>query len=298
MFKRVRRYLNNPYYAFGNDIIKSHPNMMSDKYYLKVLWHQIMGYELDLNNPKTFNEKLQWIKLYDRNPLYTKLVDKYLVKQWVAEKIGEEHIIPTIAVYDSVAEIDLDKLPNQFVLKCNHDSGGVVICKDKSNFDFAKAKNRIQQSFDRNFYWEYREWPYKNVKRRIIAEQYMKNSDETDLLDYKVFTFDGEPRFIEVDFDRFTNHTRNLYDIDWHLIDAQIGYPAQKERICKKPSALAEMLALSRKLAQGFKHVRTDFYIINDQIFFGEMTFIHGAGTEMIYPESFGHQMGDWIKLP
>lgn len=298
MFKKVKRYLKNPYYALGDDMMRVCPKLMSDKYYIKVIWKQIMGYPLDLRHPKTFNEKLQWMKLYDRNPLYTDLVDKYKVKQWVADRIGAEHVIPTLAVYDSVDEIDISQLPDQFVLKCNHDSGGVVICKDKSSFDFEAAKAKLKKSFEHNFYWDYREWPYKNVKRKIFAEEYLEDKKYGDLPDYKIFTFNGEPKLIEVDFDRFIGHKRNLYDINWNYIDARICYPTQRERVFDKPKALNEMLELARKLAYGFRHVRVDFYLINDKVYFGEMTFIHGAGTERFYPESFGNQMGEWIELP
>ena len=159
MFKKLKRYVQDPYYALGYDMIKKCPHLMSDKFYLSVLWKMKMGYKLDWKHPKTFNEKLQWLKLYDRNPLYTTLVDKYRVKQWVADKIGEQYVIPTLAVYNSVDEIDLDKLPNQFVLKCNHDSGSVVICRDKPSFDLEAARRKLGVALRKNFYWEAREWP-------------------------------------------------------------------------------------------------------------------------------------------
>lgn len=298
MFKKVKRYLKNPYYALGDDMMRVCPKLMSDKYYIKVIWKQIMGYPLDLRHPKTFNEKLQWMKLYDRNPLYTDLVDKYKVKQWVADRIGAEHVIPTLAVYDSVDEIDISQLPDQFVLKCNHDSGGVVICKDKSSFDFEAAKAKLKKSFEHNFYWDYREWPYKNVKRKIFAEKFMKDvNPNEDLLDYKLFTFNGEPKIIEVDFDRFKNHKRNIYDTAWNYIEAQIGYPNAKEHVVERPDALGEMLDLSRKLAQGMKQVRTDFYLIDSKVYFGEMTLIHGGGTEKFMPEALGLEMGEMFQI-
>lgn len=298
MFKKAHRYLKSPYYAFGDDLMKTHPHWMSDKYFIKVFWKQMMGYPLDLKCPMTFNEKLQWMKLYDRNPKYTDLVDKLKAKYWVAEKIGSEHVIPTIAVYDSVDDIRLEELPEQFVLKCNHDSGGVVICKDKGKFDFDAAKAKLKKSFEHNFYWDYREWAYKDVERKIFAEQYMQVPMQDDLMDYKVFNFNGEPKLIQVDFDRFKSHKRNIYDTEWNFIDAIIQFPNNPLYVIDKPKVLNEMLALASKLGSGFPHVRTDFYIINDRIYFGEMTFYHGAGFEKFIPESLGQEMGQWLVLP
>ena len=297
MLKKVRRYLESPYYALGADLIKKHPRWMSDKYFIKVFWKQMMGYPLDLRHPKTFNEKLQWMKLYDRNPLYTDLVDKIKVKKWVAERIGAEHVVPTLAIYDSVEDIRLEDLPNQFVLKCNHDSGGVVICPDKRAFNLPAAKERLTKRLEYNFFWEYREWPYKNIDKKLFAEEFISNVPGEDLVDYKIFTFGGEPKLIEVDFDRFSAHKRNLYDTSWNYIDAQILYPTDKNRVFDKPEQLEEMLALSRKLSDGLRQVRTDFYIAQGKVYFGEMTFIHGAGTEKIEPKELDQIMGSWIEI-
>ncbi len=170
MFRKLKRYLRDPYHEIGYDMLWRHPDLMPDKWYLKSLWKRTFGYELDLKHPKTFNEKLQWLKLYDRNPEYTIMVDKYHAKQWVADRIGAEYVIPTLAVYDSVDDIDLDKLPDQFVLKCNHDSGNVVICKDKSVFDLQAAREKLGAALKNDYYLKWREWPYKNVKRCVFAE--------------------------------------------------------------------------------------------------------------------------------
>ena len=171
----IRKFLKDPKYVAGNYIFKRRPNLLPDRWYIEIMYKKIFGHKIDLRHPKTFNEKLQWLKLYDRNPLYTTLVDKYRVKQYVADKIGAEYVIPTLAVYNSVDEIDLDKLPNQFVLKCNHDSGSVAICRDKKTFDLEAAKKKLDKGLKQNFYLLAREWPYKNVKRCIIAEQYMED---------------------------------------------------------------------------------------------------------------------------
>ena len=297
MFNKLRRYIKDPYWALGSDLIKSHPNWMSDKFYICTLWRMVMGYKLDLKNPQTFNEKLQWLKLYDHNPLYTTLVDKLRVKDWVAEKIGAQYVIPTLAVYNSVDEIDLDKLPEQFVLKCNHDSGSVFVCKDKSTFNLIEVKNKLGEALKRNFYYEAREWPYKNVKPCIFAEAYMQE-DNGDLLDYKVFNFNGEPKLIQVDFDRFKEHKRNLYDIAWNIIEAKINFPNNTKKKIDRPCKLDDLLNLSRVLSRGLIHVRTDFYLINNQVYFGEMTFYHGAGYERIVPDTFHEYMGELIELP
>lgn len=297
MFRKIKRYLKDPKFALGCDLIKKHSNWMSDRFFIETEWQMLMGYKLNLKSPKTFNEKLQWLKLYDRNPLYTKLVDKVLVKDWVAEKIGAEYIIPTLAVWERAEDIDISQLPDQFVLKCNHDSGSIVICKDKSTFDLAAAKKKLCKALQYNWYSEHREWAYKNVKPCIFAETYMEDQRTNDLPDYKIFTFNGEPKIIQLDFDRFIDHKRNLYDIEWNFIEATILYPSCKERSFDKPKVLEEMLNLSKQLSDEIRHVRVDFYLINDKIYFGEMTFYHGAGLELFTPSTFGQKMGDLISL-
>ncbi|MBO4946162.1 MAG: glycosyl transferase, partial [Lachnospiraceae bacterium] len=245
-----------------------------------------------------FNEKIQWLKLYDHNPIYPQLIDKYIVKKFVAEKIGEEYVIPNLGVWSSFDEIDFDKLPDQFVLKCTHDSGGVVIVKDKGSLDISEAKKKLEKSLQRNYYYSGREWGYKNIKPRIIGEMYLEDKEYMVPNDYKIFNFDGKARLIQVDFDRFVNHRRNLYDTDWNYIDASIQYPKDPNTVIKKPEQLNVMLELSEKLSAGFPHVRTDFYVVNDRIYFGEMTFWHGSGFEKFEPEQLGITMGEWLKLP
>lgn len=272
--------------------------VIPDYFYLKIKYNLMIGNRLNLKNPKTFNEKLQWLKLYDHNPLYTQLVDKYGVRKYISNAIGEEYLIPLLDVYNNADEINFDKLPNEFVLKCTHDSGGVVICKDKSNLDVAKAKDKINKSLKRNYYYGLREWPYKNVKPRIICEKYMVDESGTELKDYKFFCFSGEPKIIQVDYNRFVGHKRNLYDIDWNYIPASIQYPTDPKVKIKKPDKLETMLELVRALAKDYPHVRVDFYSVNDRIYFGEMTFYHEAGFGKFNPEEFGIEMGKWIILP
>ncbi len=279
-------------------IIQDLSRILPDKMYLKILYKKCTKNKLDLSNPQTFNEKLQWLKLNNRKDEYTKMVDKYEVKKYVANIIGEQYIIPTIGVYDKFKDIDFDKLPNQFVLKCTHDSGGIVICKNKNNFDKTKARKILNFSLRRNYFYYSREYPYKNVKRRIIAEKYMQDEACKDLRDYKLFCFDGECKLIQVDFDRFKNHRRNLYDLNWNLIeDLSIKYPSDKNVIIEKPSNLDEMLEIARKLSKNIPFVRVDLYLINGKIYFGELTFFHGGGYEKFTPEEWNKKLGDMIKI-
>ena len=277
---------------------KGYFNFLNDYTFLKMKYRLCLRKKLDLKDPKTFNEKLQWLKLYDRKPIYTTMVDKYEAKKYVASIIGEEYIIPTLGVYNHFDEIDFEKLPNQFVIKCTHDSGGVVIVKDKKELDIEETKKKIEKSLKKNYFYSGREWPYKNVKPRIIIEKYMVDESQKELKDYKVFNFDGKAKIIQVDFDRFIEHKRNLYDTDWNYIEAVIQYPTDKNVKINKPKNLNKMLELAEKLSKDIPHVRTDFYSIDDKIYFGELTFYHGSGYEKFIPEEFGEELGSWIKLP
>lgn len=270
---------------------------ISDEQYIKREFKAKMGYALDLRNPQTFNEKIQWLKLFDRNPLYTPLVDKIAVKEYVADLIGEQYIIPTIALWNRPEEINFDKLPNQFVLKVTHDSGGVVICKNKAELEIDKVKKMLRKCLNVDYYLQHREWPYKDVPKRIIAEEYLEDVSGTELKDYKIFTFDGIAKLIQVDYDRFTEHKRNIYDLDWNILDAEIEYPSDPKHDIPRPHQLERMIELSEIISKGTPHMRTDFYSIGDKIFFGELTFYHGAGLEQFRPASLGQKMGEWINL-
>jgi hypothetical protein len=293
----LKRFISDPVARFGYLSELGLYNHMPDDKYLKKKYKLVMGTELNLDNPKTFNEKLQWLKLHDRKPVYTTMVDKYEAKKYVGNIIGEEYIIPTLGVWDTFEDVDFNKLPEQFVLKCTHDSGGLVICKDKLSLDMEAAHKKINRCLKRNYYYHGREWPYKNVKPRIIAEKYMTDESGVELKDYKIFNFNGEPKMIQVDYNRFVKHKRNLYTTDWEYIDAAIKYPTDASVDIKKPEKLDEMLELAKILSAGIPHVRTDFYSINDKIYFGELTFYHESGMGKFDPEQFGVDMGSWIKL-
>ena len=271
---------------------------ISDKTYLKLLYETRIGKKLNLKNPITFDEKLQWLKLYDRKDEYTVWADKYEVRNYVAEKLGEQYLIPLLGVWNSADELKLDDLPEQFVLKCTHDSASVCICTNKKNFDWNAAMDKLQKSLNQNYYWHSREWPYKNITPRIIAEAYMTDESGTELKDYKIYTFGGEPYLIQVDFDRFHNHRRNLYTTEWEYIDETIEYSKDPNVKIAKPEHLEEMLECSRKLAVGTISLRTDFYSINGKIYFGEITFYQEAGFAHFEHEEFAKKLGDQIKFP
>jgi hypothetical protein len=298
LWKRLTKIYKKPKKLFLYILNFKIFRFIPDKTFLKMKYWLRIGKKLNLSNPKTFNEKLQWLKLYDRNPKYTDLVDKDKVREYIAKTIGEEYLIPLLEVYDSYEEIDFDKLPNQFVLKCTHDSGGLVICKNKNEFDIESARKKMNKSLKRNFYYHGREWCYKNIKPKIICEKYMVDESGVELKDYKIFCFNGEPKIIQVDYNRFIGHKRNLYDTQWNYIPASIQYPTDPEVKIMKPEKLNEMLKLAKVLAKDYPHVRVDFYSINEKIYFGEMTFYHGSGFERFKPESLGRKMGNWIKLP
>ena len=269
----------------------------NDEEFLKRQFKYFLGYDLDLENPQTFNAKLQWLKLHDRNPEYTRLVDKYEFKKYIAQVLGEEYVIPTLGVWDSVDEIEWDKLPNQFVIKCTHDSGSVIICKDKNKFDVDNACKILGKHLKRNFFWAAREWPYKNINPKIIAEEYLVDESGYELKDYKIFVFHGKVKFIQVDFNRFAEHKRNIYTTQWEYIDMSIKYPTESKRCIKRPSRLNRIIDLAEKIAKDLPHGRVDFYSIDDAVYFGELTLYHGAGFEKFTPAEWDLKLGELIDL-
>lgn len=287
--------------AISNNISHSFLScFIPDKAYLKLQYKLNFGKKLNLKSPETFNEKLQWLKLYDRKSEYVQLVDKYRVREYIANKIGKEYLIPLIGVWDKFEDIDFAKLPNQFVLKCNHDSGSVIICKDKNTFNFEKAKVKLSRGLKRNLYYFGREWPYKDVPPKIIAEKYMVDAQIAELRDYKIFCFSGEPKIVLVCADRFTDEglRENFYDLNWHLLNIQRPKHSNTTYYIKKPKNLDAMLSLARTLSQNIPFVRVDFYDINGEIYFGEMTFFPASGFERFVPEEWDYKLGEWIKLP
>ena len=270
-----------------------------DKTFVSLIYFCKLHKRLNLKNPKTYNEKLQWLKLYNRKPEYTQLVDKYEVKEYVANIIGKEHIIPTIGVWEKAEDIDFKSLPQQFVLKTTHDSGGLYICKDKKQINVDEIKRKMTKALKRDFYRIHREYPYKDVKRRIIAEQFMIDDSGKGLRDYKFFCFDGEPKIMFVATDRPTDTRFDFFDMDFnHLQLTNHWHPNNEYEVPHKPQNFEKMKELIGILAKDIPHVRVDFYEVNGQILFGEMTFFDQGGFLKLHPSSWENEWGDLIKLP
>ena len=269
----------------------------SDEKFIKKYYKIYRGEELDLEHPKTFSQKIQWLKLHNTDPLYSVMVDKYEVRKYVAERVGEKYLIPLLGVWDSFDEIDFSQLPNQFVLKTTHDSGSICICKDKATFDFKKAKKKLSKSLKHNYYWKGREYPYKNATRRIVAEKFMIDDVENDLKDYKIYCFSGQPKYVLVDSERYVNHTRNIYDADWQYQPLMVTF-TNKEEMDKRPEKLEEMFEVASKLSKDIPFLRVDLYYVNNEIYFGELTFHPNGGLEEIKPVEWEYKLGAEIKLP
>lgn len=287
-------------------------NGLSDENFLQRMYYANTGQKLDLKNPKTFNEKLQWLKIYDRNPTYTIMADKYLVKEYVAKIIGPEHIVPTIGVWEKPEDIEFETLPNRFVLKCNHNSGlGMYICKDKNKINIDKVKQELSKGLMQDYYANNREWVYKNIPRKIIAEKYMEDTNVTNnssklkadgLLDYKFYCFNGKPEFLYVGFASIENGKKNdklsFLTLDWKVTPFYRKDHEQMPFIPDKPKYLDEMISYATTLSSGIPFVRIDFYSIDECVYFSEFTFTPGAGYGILYPEEWERKFGDMIKLP
>ena len=300
IMSKIRTFIENPQYFITSPASKGWLNWVPDSLYLKVLYRVIMGRKLNLKNPKEYNEKLQWLKLNDRKPEYSTMVDKYEVRGYIEDLLGDKYLIPCLGIYDSVDDIDIDALPDRFVLKCTHDSGSVEICKDKSSFDIEGARHRLSQAMKRNYYATYREWPYKYVKPRIIAEGYLEG-DGGDLKDYKVMCFNGEAKIIEVHENRFVEgkvHTQTFYDREWNIVPLTQVETVTVDRPSERPRQLDEILRLSELIAKDMYHARIDWYIEGDKIYFGEITFFDGSGFESFSTPEMERMLGDMIKLP
>ena len=308
----LTRYLTNPDYRFLMNAGFGKYDKMPDKEYLERKFECCMGKPLDLENPQTFNEKLQWLKLYDRKPEYTIMVDKYKVREYIKEKIGEEYLIPLIGVWNKPDDIDFETLPNQFVLKCNHNSGlGMYICKDKSKLTskgIETIRKNLAKGLAQDYYLTGREWPYKDVPRKIICEKYMEETGKLSinakqhggLDDYKIHSFNGEPRAILVCRDRFSElgMTEDFFDENWTHLAVQREKNLNSGETVSRPKELGEMLKLAKILSKNMPFLRSDFYTIGGKVYFGELTFFPASGFEKFVPESFDKELGDRLSLP
>ena len=291
MLRKVGRYL----------ITRGAFSFMSDKAFLKLSYFLHTKKKLDLKNPKLFNEKLQWLKLYNRKPEYTNMVCKYEAKKYIANIVGEKYVIPTLGVWDKFEDIDFDTLPDQFILKCTHDSGGLIICKDKSKLDMEWARNKINKTLKNDYYITAREWPYKNVKWRIIAESIIEDKKTGYLKDYKFFCFDGCVKCLYVTSNRGLEGGLKMdyFDPDWnHLPIKHYKYPNNENDVPQMPPNYKEMINIAEKLSKGIPHLRVDLYNIDGQIYVGELTFFIDAGYGEMKPDEYNRIFGEWIKLP
>ena len=297
---KIRDFLTNPVYFITSPASKGYLNFLSDETYLKLLYRATMHRRLNLKSPKLYNEKLQWLKLHDRKDIYATMVDKYEVRDYISATLGDEYLIDCYGIYDKADDIDYDALPDRFVLKCTHDSGSVEICRDRGSFDIKEATERLREACRRNYYSTYREWPYKDVRPRIIAEEYLEDACG-DLKDYKIMCFGGRAEVIEVHENRFVKgreHTQTFYDRDWNRLDIiQHGLmPCTEHR--DRPKCLDKMMELSELIAADMYHARIDWYQIDGRIYFGEITFYDGSGFERFDKEEDEIYLGNLICLP
>lgn len=303
LFEMARRFLTNSGIRFDYLEMLGLYNCMKDEFFLRNKFKAYMGYNLNLNNPQTFNEKLQWLKLYDRKPEYNMMVDKYLVRKYIKEKLGEEYLIPLIGVWDSPDLIDFDALPDQFVLKCNHNSGlGMCVCKDKSKLDVEKAMLELKKGFAQNYYLSGREWPYKNVQRKIICEKFMSNQNDEVLKDYKIQCFNGEVDhiFVCVDRDEQQRVCKYYYfDKNWKYLPYSWNDRCDDEFLASlKPKTFEEMIAIAENLSAGIPEVRVDLYEIQGRVYFGELTFFTQSGFDTTITSEADREIGSRLVLP
>lgn len=300
MMKKINTFIKDRKYR--ESVLSNHGfyRFCSDRFYLSRRYYAAFGKKINWDEPKTYNEKIQWLKLYDRNPEYIEMVDKYAVKEYVASKIGKEYIIPTIGVWNSCEDIDFEKLPERFVLKCTHDSGGLVICKEKKELDITMVMRKLKKSLKSDYYREWREWPYKNVPHRIICEPYMEDSVTGELRDYKFFCFDGvvKAMFVASDRQNKKEDTKfDFFDCDYNHLCIINGHPNAKT-IPEKPHNFDLMKKLAAELSKGYPHIRVDFYEIDNKVYFGELTLYHWSGMVPFEPEEWDYIFGKWIELP
>lgn len=287
---------------FGSLLERLNFLIPNEEFYLRLLFRLKLGKHLNLSNPQSFNEKLQWLKLYYRKIEFTQMVDKYEVKNYVKNLLDEKYIIPTIGVWEKPEDIEWDNLPNQFVLKTTHGGGGVgvVVCKNKQEFDKTAAIAKLNRSLNISGYNYLKEWPYKHIHKRIIAEKYMEDLGMHQLVDYKFLCFNGEPKLVLVCKDRFESSglTKDFYTPNWEQINLKRSTNGNSNSAIEKPLLLSEMLDVAKTLSKGLPFIRIDLYLVNQQIYFGEFTFFPASGLSAFEPDEWDAILGSWITLP
>lgn len=272
-------------------------NSWSDEKYLLHKYKIKFKRKLDLNNPKLFTEKLQWLKINDRKSLYTQMVDKYEAKKYIKDIVGDKYNVPTYGIYEKFSDINFDEIPDKFVMKCTHNSGGTVICTNKNEFKKEEANKKISKNLEYSHYYSGREWPYKNVKPRIIIEKLLQNDDKSEVVEYNFFCFNGEPKLVMTcSGDKRIKRYNDFYDMNFKKIELKCEYD-NSDVIYQKPKQFDKMVELSKKLSAKIPHLRVDLYVCNDKIYVGELTFYHWSGFCKFEPEEWDRKMGEWLDL-
>lgn len=298
--RQINKIIHNPGIFISRLWMKLSPLITSSELYLKVYYRMRTGQKLNLSHPITFNEKIQWLKLHCVDPYYTTLVDKYEVRKVIKDKIGEDYLIPLLGVYDRFEDIDISSLPDQFVLKTTHDSGSIVICRNKSFFNYNRAKRKLNKSLRHNYFYNGRETPYKNIKPKIVAEKYMEDHETGELTDYKFFCFNGKPEMVFVASERFNGDgipKFTYFDMDFNVLPIH-SKGHKNSTILKKPDCFNEMVNVLSKLCVDVPFIRIDLYAINHKVYFGEYTFFHDGGVVPMEPAEWNKILGDMIHLP
>jgi len=271
--------------------------LVFDKVFCKAKYRRILKKKLNLKNPQGFNEKIQWLKLYDRDPLYTQLADKYAVRSYVKERVGEHHLNELYGVYEEIDEIDFENLPNRFALKATHGGGMNIICDDKAQLNIDSVKEKFSQWMKINFYERKGEWQYKNIKSKIICEKYLGGDDHQVAMDFKIYCFNGKPTFVLVVVDRFTNHTEAFFDTNWVLQPFYVDYPPTN-KVLQKPDQFEVMLEIAENLSTGLPFCRVDLYNYEGKTIVGELTLHSNSGFEIFNPSETDQLFGKLLKLP
>ncbi len=299
MIKKVCKYLINKQYRFYVNNTRKIYKYKNDKKFLKLFFLMAFNKKLNLENPITYQEKVQWLKLNDRKQIYTVMADKLQMKAYVSKIIGEQYVVPIIKVWNSVDDIDFSQLPKKYVLKCNHNSGrGMYICKDCNDINIAAIKRELKKGIKENYYIYYREWPYKNIERKVFAEEYLEKKDGSEIIEYKVLCFEGQAKLVKLIRNRFTEHpTQDFYTAHWEKTEIYESDIPKSEDIVPPPKKLEEIITLSEKIADNMHHLRVDWYDVDGRIYVGELTFFDGAGFSEFLPKKYNEIIGSWIKL-